>query len=146
MIIETLARSDGSYVAARTKDKNKIRELLAEGHEPIYYNNWLMINGITFNGFTKEQIEKLDKAFCIKCNCIVDISIKKEQKVFEDVYEGKAIKVKYIGKKAVCRKCGEEIYDDEVAKYNIDKIKKAIWFKYADKAILNGKEGERFDS
>lgn len=49
----------GSYIVPRTLERNKIVHLLSLGHEPTYYRNFIMINGKTFNGWSKEDIEKL---------------------------------------------------------------------------------------
>lgn len=46
---------------ARKNDLRKIKSLLKLGFEPEYPSsyNWFRLGGQTFNGFTKEQVEKL---------------------------------------------------------------------------------------
>lgn len=52
-----------SYNKDRIKEIKLIKELLKEGYEPVFYskNNWFMINNITFNGYTKEDVENIRK-------------------------------------------------------------------------------------
>lgn len=51
---------------ARKNDLKKIKSLLKLGFEPEYPSsyNWFRLGGQTFNGFTKEQVEKMQKEVC----------------------------------------------------------------------------------
>lgn len=51
----------GSYVRPREKEKEEIKFLLQQGHEPIYYKNFIILNGKTFNGWNEEDIAKLEE-------------------------------------------------------------------------------------
>lgn len=55
-----------SIQSERIKDIERIKKLLKLGFEPEFYskNNWFKLGGETFNGFTKEQIETLQKEVC----------------------------------------------------------------------------------
>lgn len=62
------------------------------------------------------------KGYCCVCNKEVDYVINEEQQQYKDFpYE-----VHFIGKKATCSICGEEIYDDEVIEYNRQQIVKEL--------------------
>lgn len=51
-----------SYANARALDVVRVKELLKLGCKAIFpsKNNWCVINGETFNGFTREQIEEME--------------------------------------------------------------------------------------
>lgn len=58
------------------------------------------------------------KGYCFACNKEVNYKVIDEIQKYEDFpYE-----VDFIGKKATCSICGEELYDDEVIEYNRQKI------------------------
>lgn len=63
------------------------------------------------------------KGYCFMCDKEVDYIVIDEIQNYEDFpYE-----VHFIGKKATCSICGEEIYDDEVIEYNRQQIVKKIF-------------------
>lgn len=62
------------------------------------------------------------KGYCFVCNKEVDyIVIDGIQK-----YEGFPYEVHFIGKKATCSICGEELYDEETIEYNRQQITKEL--------------------
>lgn len=50
----------------RKQEIFKIKNLLKQGYEPEFFskNNWFRLAGETFNGYTREQIEKMQKEVC----------------------------------------------------------------------------------
>lgn len=52
-------RPNGSYILAKEKDVAKVKQLLKQGHKPIFYKHYFMLNGEVFNGFLREEVEKL---------------------------------------------------------------------------------------
>lgn len=50
----------------RKQEIFKIKILLKQGYETEFYskNNWFRLGGKTFNGYTKEQVEKMQKEVC----------------------------------------------------------------------------------
>lgn len=62
------------------------------------------------------------KGYCCVCNKEVDCLINEEEQQYEDFpYEAH-----FIGKKATCSICGEELYDEEVIDYNRQQITKEL--------------------
>lgn len=61
------------------------------------------------------------KGYCFVCNKEVDCLINEEQQYKDFHYE-----VDFIGKKATCSICGEELYDEEVIDYNRQQITKEL--------------------
>ena len=53
--------NSGNYIRPREAERKEIKSLLKLGHQPIYYRNYIVLNGNTFNGWNKEDIEKLEK-------------------------------------------------------------------------------------
>lgn len=50
----------------RKQEIFKIKNLLKQGYEPEFLskNNWFRLGGKTFNGYTREQIETMQKEVC----------------------------------------------------------------------------------
>lgn len=55
-----------SMQSERKNDIERIKKLLKLGFEPEFFskNNWFKLGGETFNGFTKEQVETMQKEVC----------------------------------------------------------------------------------
>lgn len=53
--------SNQSYVNKRESEIKLIKTLLEKGYEPIWKskNNWFMLGKYTFNGYTREQVERI---------------------------------------------------------------------------------------
>lgn len=70
--------------------------------------------------------KKYNKDFCLICNKYINPIIIEKNLIFND----NDIKIEYLGKEAICPHCNENIYDDDVVKYNQKEIKKAYIEKY----------------
>lgn len=57
---------NASLQQQRKQEVFKIKNLLKKGYEPEFFskNNWFRLGGETFNGYTKEQVEKMQKEVC----------------------------------------------------------------------------------
>ena len=64
--------------------------------------------------------DKNKKEYCVNCNDYVNFIINEKRKKFN--YQD--ILIEYVGKEAVCSLCGETVYNDDVLKYNQEKIEK----------------------
>lgn len=64
--------------------------------------------------------------YCEKCNCLREYEIKDEK--YEIEFENKL--VKYDGKKAVCKCCNYEVFNEEVEEYNQKAFEKAYIAQY----------------
>lgn len=52
---------NASLQQQRKQEVFKIKNLLKQGYEPEFFskNNWFRLAGETFNGYTREQVEKM---------------------------------------------------------------------------------------
>lgn len=52
-----------AYPVVRVRDNSLIKKLLKQGYEVVYSktDHYVVINGKTFNGYSKEDIENLRK-------------------------------------------------------------------------------------
>ncbi|MBQ8293742.1 MAG: DUF4065 domain-containing protein [Bacilli bacterium] len=68
----------------------------------------------------------MKKDYCLICNKYVDsIILEKENEYKDDIMD-----IKYISKIAICPHCGEELFNDQVVKYNQDKIVETYKLEY----------------
>lgn len=68
----------------------------------------------------------MKKEYCLMCNEDVNVIIHDVKKKYQDEY----ISIEYEGKIARCSKCGEELYNDYVTKYNQNKIQEKYKIEY----------------
>lgn len=71
-------------------------------------------------GKNKKRGKKMKKDYCLLCNEYVDSIIIDKTKKYED----DLVSMEYEGKVAKCPICGDEIYNDDVIKYNQEQIDK----------------------
>lgn len=53
------AKENNSYTRGKQRQAMEIREKVSKGHQIEFYNNFIIIDGKTYNGWNKEQIETL---------------------------------------------------------------------------------------
>ena len=68
----------------------------------------------------------MNKEYCLMCNEDVNVIIHDVKKKYQDEY----ISIEYEGKVAKCPKCGEEIFNDYVNKYNQSKMQEKYKIEY----------------
>ena len=68
----------------------------------------------------------LMKGYCLLCQKDVNLLIVDKKRKYQD----EVMNIEYDGKVALCPYCKEEIYNDEVIKYNQDKIKETYSLEY----------------
>lgn len=68
----------------------------------------------------------MNKEYCLVCNENVNVIIHDVKKKYQDEY----ISIEYDGKVAKCPRCGEELFNDYVNKYNQNKIQEKFKIEY----------------
>ncbi len=47
------------YITKRNLERSKIKDLLKQNHPVVFYNGYIMINNMVFNGWTGQMIDEI---------------------------------------------------------------------------------------